>query len=380
MKNFRFTKVLFVIVIILGGLYLLAPEYLRNVLIYQYANIDDYKLFDNRTVIAENTYPWEELSGFSNRGIPLAYSGDIDDYNTIAYLVIKDEKIIFEKYWEGYSSESKSNSFSISKSIVSLLVGIAIDKGYIHTVDQSISDFIPQFSHGDMANVSIRHLLEMSSGLSWTDSYFNPFGITSKAYYGDNLYDLALDQHVDQEPGKSFQYKNGNTQLLALILENATGMSISAFTSRELWKPMGASQDAYWSLDKVSGIEKAFCCFNSNARDFARFGQLILNNGYWNGKQLISQEYLNNALKPADHLIDKHGSEVDYFGWHWWIHEHEGLTVYSMRGLKGQYVFVIPEKNVVIVRLGRKWSKTMIDNVHPSDMQIWLDLGLEMAN
>jgi len=379
MKNFRITSILIIAIILIGGVYLIFPEYLRNTLVYQFANIDDYEIFDNRTVIASAHDPWEEPAGYNTGDIPEEYEEDFDKLNTVAFLVIKNQKILFEKYWDDYSDESLSNSFSMAKSIVSLLVGIAIDEGSIKSVDQAVGDFLPGFSEGQKAKLKIRHLLEMSSGLSWKDSYFNPFSKTAKAYYGSDLRELVINLENEKEPGVKFEYKNCNPQILALILKEATGMSISAYASQKLWKTMGARQDALWSLDDINGIEKAFCCFNSNARDFARFGQLILNNGKWDGRRIISSDYLENALKPVSHLKDKHEKAVDYYGWQWWIQEYKDQVIYSMRGLKGQYVFVIPDRDMVIVRLGRKSSKVMIDNVLPSDILIWLDAGFKIA-
>lgn len=379
MRNLKMTKIALIAVIALGGLYLISPKYLTNTLVHQYPDIDDYEIFDNRTVISGTPEPWNEISGARARELAPSYNDKLTEYETVAYLVIQNETILFEKYWGEYSPESLSSGFSMTKSIIGLLVGIAIDNGSIKSVDQAVGDFIPKFKEGDLSKVTIRHLLEMSSGLDWTDSYWSPFSVTVKSYYGDNLKELAIDQELEKEPGKDYEYKNGNTQLLALILEKATGLSVSAYTSLRLWKPMGASKDALWSLDKVNGTEKAFAGFNSNARDFAKFGQLILNKGTWNGKQLISSEYLENSLTPAIHLIDKHGSNVDYYGWQWWIHKYNGMAVYSMRGLKGQYVLVIPDKNMIIVRLGHKTSKEMIDNILPSDVPGYIEIGLEIV-
>ena len=368
-----------IIVVAMGGLYLISPEYLRNTVIYQYPDIDDYKIFDNRTVIAGSRESWKEAPGLKNKEIVPGHEEILTRHKTKAFLVIKEGKIIFEKYYEPFTSDYITGAFSMSKSIISLLVGIAIDQGSIESVDQPVGDFIPRFSDGRLGEITIRHLLEMSSGLSWKDSYWNPFSITARAYYGNNLSELAVDQEVVRDPGKYFDYKNGNTQLLAMVVEKAAGLSVSAYASVKLWKPMGAGNDAYWSLDDVNGIEKAFCGFNANARDFARFGKLILDKGLWNGKRLISEDYLNNALKPADHLTDRHDSPVHYYGWQWWIHQHNGEKVYSMRGLKGQYVFIIPGKDVVIVRLGEKTSKKMIDNVMPSDVPEYINTGLYFA-
>jgi CubicO group peptidase (beta-lactamase class C family) len=141
---------------------------------------------------------------------------------------------------------------------------------------------------------------------------------------------------------------------------------------------MGASHDAWWCLDHTNGIEKAYCCFNTNVRDFARFGQLILFNGNWYGKQLVSKDFLKQALAPATHLTDENGKKVDYYGWQWWMMKYKGRQVIYMRGLNGQYVIILPESNTVIVRLGHKRSSERIDGT-PVDFFTWLDAGIELA-
>ncbi|MCX6223614.1 MAG: serine hydrolase, partial [Bacteroidia bacterium] len=319
MKKFRFTRILLIIVAVIAVAYAVCPQYLRKALIYQQAGIDDYTIFDNRVVPAGNYEPWRESPGFNKKEIPDTYKKEFKKFKTVAFLVLKDQTIRFEKYWDGYSPDSKSNSFSIAKSIISLLVGVALDEGYIKSVDQPIGDFLPEFRGGEKAKVSIRHLLEMSSGLSWDEANSSAFSMTTKGYYGKDLPGLVLNQTVLREPGKFYDYKSGNSQLLALILERATHQKVSSYASEKLWKPMGAQHDALWSMDQPNGIEKAYCCFNTDARDFARFGQLILNHGKWNDKQLVPESYLNQALTPSSHLIDVNGKNVDYYGWQWWL-------------------------------------------------------------
>ena len=141
---------------------------------------------------------------------------------------------------------------------------------------------------------------------------------------------------------------------------------------------MGAQHDALWSLDRPNGIEKAYCCFNTNARDFARFGQLILNHGKWNGKQLVSESWLNKSLSPVSHLIDKDSKNVDYYGWQWWLMNYKGHQVFYMRGINGQYVIIVPELDTVIVRLGHKRSTDRINGT-PADFFTWIDAGLEIS-
>jgi len=378
MNKFRFTRILLIIIVVLAVAYALCPQYLRKALIYQQPDIDDYTIFDNRVVMSENYEPWAEVPGFNQKNIPDIYKKQFEKFKTVAFLVVKDQKIRFEKYWEGYSSDSKSNSFSMAKSIISLLIGSALDEGSIKSVDQPIGDFLPEFKEGEKAKVTIRQLLEMSSGLSWDEAYSSAFSMTTKGYYGKDLPGLVLNQTVLREPGKFYDYKSGNTQLLAIILEKATGQNVSSYASKKLWKPMGAQHDALWSIDQPNGVEKAYCCFNTDVRDFARFGQLILNHGKWNGKQLVSEIYLNQALTAASHLIDENGKNVDYYGWQWWLMVYRGHQVYYMRGINGQYVIVVPALNTVIVRLGHKRATERIAGT-PADFFTWIDAGLELA-
>lgn len=379
MKNFKFTQIIIVVILVFGVLYMASPPFLRNALMYQTANIDDYKIFSNRTVIGGNYQAWDEAPGFAGKALPDKYIDEFEKYKTVAYLLIKKDQIIFEKYWDEYSVNSLSNSFSMAKSIVSLMIGIAIDEGYIDSVDDNVGNYLSEFKTGEKSKVTIRHLLEMSSGLSWDEAYTSPFSITTKGYYGTNLAELVLSQESDYPAGEIYEYKSGNTQLLGLILQESTGESLSAYASQKLWKPMGALNDALWSIDREKGVEKAFCCFNSNARDFARFGKLLLQKGRWNETQLISQAYLENSIAPVKHLKDETGQSVNYYGWQWWLLEYKDQDVVYMRGLDGQYVFILPESDMIIVRLGEKWSKER-KGVTPLDVFTYLDAGMEMGN
>jgi len=183
---------------------------------------------------------------------------------------------------------------------------------------------------------------------------------------------MINDRKVITDPGINYYYSSLDTEILALVILNATGKTISTYASEKFWKKMGAEYDALWSLDHQNGIEKAYCCFNSNARDFARWGQLILNNGTWNGKQLISKNYLQQATTPANYLIDEEGNKVDYYGFQWWIINYKDCQIPYMRGILGQYVFAIKEKNAVVVRLGHKRSNELI-GPNRKDIYVYLD-------
>lgn len=367
------------VILILGLviLFIQPNPYFRRAVIYNIPGINDHELFAERIVKSDAHQPWKISPDFNKYALSSEDSALHDKYKTIAFLVIKDTNLLFENYWEGYSENSVSSSFSMAKSVVSLLIGIALDEGLISSLDEPVSKYIPEFGNKKY-NITIRDLLAMGSGLKWNETYYNPFSVTTKAYYGTNLNKLVLRSKSVKSPGEKFEYITANTQLLSIILNNVTNKTMSEYTSEKLWKPLGAKNDAAWSLDQENGSEKAATFFNSNARDYARIGQLLLNNGSWKGKQLISESYLKDALTPALHQVDENNKPVDFYGYQWWICNYNGTMVYYARGILGQYIISIPDKNIVVVRLGHIRSKERI-NHHPVDLYGYLDLALKIA-
>ncbi len=345
-------------------------------LIYQKANIDDYKIFKNRTIKAGNYQAWEKSKNYNKFKINEKYMPEFDKLKTVAFVIIKDKKLLHEQYWLGYNDSSLSNSFSMAKSFISLLVGFAIDDGKIKSINQKVGDFIPEYSKGENAKLTIKNVITMSSGLNWKESYGSPFTKTTQAYYGHNLKKLILNLKVVDEPGKEFKYLSGNTQLLALVVEKATGKNISEYLSEKLWQPLGAKHDALWCLDKKNGTEKAYCCFNSNAKDFARIGQFCLDKGKWNGKQLLNTNYINESFKP-DTFLTHNNKPVDFYGYMWWMGDYKGHHITYARGILGQYIFIIPDYNAIVVRLGHKRSKERKMGV-PADIFTYLDAAFEI--
>ena len=246
----------------------------------------------------------------------------------------------------------------------------------LKSVNQKVCDFLPDFCEGRNTEVTIKNLLTMSSGLNWTENYYNPIGQTAEAYYGNDLKDLVMNLKVVETPGKVFKYHSSCTQILTFVLERATGQTISEYVSEKLWKPLGAKHPALWNIDKKDGDEKAFCCINSNARDFARLGKLYMHNGNWNGLQIIDSSYVKTATSVAD-LLDEKGNKNVNYGYQFWLAERQGLSVYCARGLLGQYVICIPEKNMIVVRLGRKFGNYLEDG-HHDDFYAFIDAALEM--
>ncbi|HNW98365.1 MAG TPA: serine hydrolase [Bacteroidales bacterium] len=334
-----------IVVLITGNSYLYSTFYHFG------SSIDDYKFFDNRTIQAGTYIPIPDAKNYNKIKIDTSFRKILEEFNTIAYLVIKNDSVVYEEYWDGYDTNSYSGSFSVAKSIVSLLVGIAIDEGKINSVNQLVSDFIPEYKNGMNAKLTIRDLLTMTSGFDWEESYNNPFSLTAKAYFGNDIPGIIKNLKVIEEPGYRYNYQSSNQLVLAYILQKATGKTLSDYASEKLWKPLGARNSALWSLDRKDGMEKAYCCFNSNARDFSRIGLLALHNGKFNNKQIVSESYINESTKPAEL---KDGNINEQYGYSWWQAKAFGKQFFYARGIKGQYIIVLPQENMVIVRLGKK--------------------------
>ena len=384
--------IILVLTVLVAGMavFLLWPGnyYVHRALLHTYPKIDQYPIFENRVVKAGDPCPPSYTAGAANRKIDACFEKDFASYGTVAFLVLKDGKIHAEQYWENYGAASHSNSFSMAKSIVSLLVGCAIADGYIQSVEQPVSDFLPEWGSFDGQPLLIRHLLTMSAGVKWDESSTSLFSTTTEAYYGRDLWSLAQREVLVTTPGEYFNYQSGVTQILAFLLQKATGQHIADYASQKIWTPIQAEEDALWSLDHKDGMEKAYCCFNSNARDFARLGQLVLQNGYWNIPQgrisVVDSAYIAQATTSATYLKavlpDGREAPCTMYGYQFWLMEYQGHAVKYFRGILGQYIIVIPDLNTVIVRLGHKRASEYNPQWdYPVDMDIWLEAGLRVT-
>ncbi len=370
--NKRTKHILLFLAVFLLLVYIIMPEHYRRALVYGHANIDDYKIFENRIVSNLQGIPWQNDSLYNVQKIDPAQLLVFDTFGTTAFVVIRDKKIIHEEYWGGTSDTTRSNSFSVAKSIVSLLVGSLVDEGKIKSLDQPVTDFLPDFKNTNGYKLTIKDLLTMSSGIDWDEGYSSLFSPTTKAYYGGHLEEQMLGLTVINEPGKVFNYQSCDTQLLSLIIEKITGKTLSENASEKLWKPLGAEHPALWSLDHTNGVEKAYCCFNSTATDFARIGQMVLDSGKFNNEQIISKEYLKQATTPASWLKGEDSKPLTYYGYQFWMLTYKGQKVVYARGILGQYIFIIPSLNTVVVRLGTARSEKRLNNL-PEDIFAYLD-------
>jgi len=343
---------------------------------YNFANITDYKIFPNSPVHRDSLNTFSFIDAQDNSGIgkniivmnkdseQVSINSVLQSSPTVAFLIIRNDSILFEDYFRKYNASSEVASFSMSKSYISALIGIAINEGHIKNENDSVVKYLPELKGKyTWDQVTIHHLLQMNSGVKFSESYKSPFSGAAAIYYGTNLRNQLRKVKTYREPGQGFEYKSINTQLLGLILERATGKSISQNLEEKIWQPLGMEYDASWSLDKKkNGIEKAFCCINATARDFARFGRLYLNEGKWNGKQIVPKEWVKLSTE-----INTEPSSAWYYNHQWWQASRTDGDFCAV-GYLGQYIYVYPKKNIIIVRLGDGKGK-----------QPWVEIMREVA-
>jgi CubicO group peptidase (beta-lactamase class C family) len=290
--------------------------------------------------------------------------------DTLAFLVVDEDRLVYERYFGGADRQARQTSFSVAKSFVSTLVGIAIDEGSIGSVTDPLTDYLPELAERDprFEQIALRALLTMSSGIRYEEQSLPlPWGDDVDTYYGTDLRDLALSAtQIVRPPGQEWLYNNYHPLLLGLVLERATGMSVSDYMATRLWQPLGAEADASWNLDsESSGFEKLESGLNATPVDFARFGQLFLHEGQWNGTRIVSKDWVR-AATAADTSADP----AQHYQYFWWIDTERPGRFYAL-GNFGQYIYVAPDAGSVIVRNGRDWG---VDN------DTWLTVFREVAD
>ena len=337
------------------------------------AFISDYKYFDNREIIASNPQPWLIHKQYNQIEASEKLKEINQNRKTKSFLVIKNDRIVFEKYYDGYSDSGISNSFSVTKSIVVSMLWKAIMLGHIKGIDQPVSDFFDEYKVGLASKLTVGNLASMSSGMDWSEEYYTPINVTAESYFTKDLRPLMLNRKIVNEPGKSFKYLSGDTQLLGMVIEKATNSTLSDFLEKHFWNPMGAENNALWQIDsKENGMEKAYCCFSATARDFARFGKLYINKGMWDEAKILDSMYVNLSLKPVFE------NSTDY-GYGWWLYEFEDKKVFTMNGHRGQFVISFPDENIIIVRQGENIDKVE-DGKGTSDIKHYMSEGYKIAS
>ena len=335
------------------------------------AFISDYEYFENREIKNSVPQPWLLHEKYNS----VTQSENLKKLNeerkTKSFLVIKNDSIVFEKYFDDHKSSSLSNSFSVAKSIVTSMMFKAIMEGKIKGLDQPLSDYFDEYKEGLASELTVGDLASMSSGMKWSEKYYSVINITSESYFTDDLRSVVLRQNIIDKPGQSFRYSSGDTQLLGMVIEKATGTTLTNYLSEKFWQPMGAENSALWQIDsKKSGMEKAYCCIASTARDFARFGKLYINNGKWNDEIILDPSYIDLSINPVF-------EDSPYYGYGWWLYNYEGKKVFTMNGHRGQFVISFPDENIIIVRQGEYNNKGGDDG--SSDLFQYIAEGYKIA-
>ncbi|MCR5061892.1 MAG: beta-lactamase family protein [Treponema sp.] len=338
------------------------------------AGVDDYLYFPERKIAAGGVVReirYEPDSAIEDRLEELFETGDlqsfIDKTKTQALLVVRGDSLVFEAYGKDYGRESVVTSFSVAKSFVCAIVGVLLQQGKIKSVDQPVIDFIPELIERDKRFSKIRlcDLLSMSSGIAYSERAFDD----TKTYYDPDLRKLALTKtKIKSEPDTEFLYNNYNPLLLGIVIERASGTSVSAFLEEYIWKPMGAEFDASWSLDSIEdGFEKMESGINARAIDFARFGCLYRDEGTVNANQLIPKDWITESVKDhhseqEDFYCDDFGTKIKntknggWYSYFWYGLKREGFGQddFFAAGNKSQIIYISKKTDMVIVRFGEK--------------------------
>jgi CubicO group peptidase (beta-lactamase class C family) len=237
-------------------------------------DIQEYRNSANAEIEAGEPQPWPQSTRYGITELSADDDAYHQEHQSVSFLVIHRDSVLFENHWDDFGPDTLSNSFSMAKSIVGLLAGVALAQGHISDIDQPIHYHLPEYNYEPANRITTRHLLAMSSGIKFNESYLNPFAFPARANYGNNL-DLLVDEYrCTEEPGVHHDYQSGTTQILAELIRTASRYSLSEYASEFVWKKIGAEHSALWSKDRADGVEKAFCCINATARDFARIGKL----------------------------------------------------------------------------------------------------------
>lgn len=276
----------------------------------------------------------------------------LKEHSVRAFVLIQDDTIKAEYYRKGLDESSLHPSYSMAKSFISCLIGIAIDEGHINNVHQKVQAFIPEIlinKNGEQ--LTLKHLLNHTSGIK-----FN-LNQDARLYYGKNLCAELEKIEFSCNPGEKQEYLNINTQLLGIIIKRATGFSVSAYAQQKLWTSIGMCSSSIWSTDH-SDVEKSFCCLSATALDYAKFGKLYLNKGFEGGKQIFSTQWYNQSIKRDT----AQGSSYNYnYSWHIGLKEYDD---YMAIGLYKQHIYVSPKKKIIIVLLNDRENKIRAERVN----------------
>lgn len=337
------------------------------------ANINDHSEFKTNVITAGEPQALPNHPNYNKKSLSPEFKKELEALGAASFLVVKDGQVVFENYFSGYNDRSKTNSFSMAKTVTTLLLGIAIEEGYVRDLDQPIIDFLPEFKDDPFGKTAtIRQLSLMNSGYEWDEQYYTPFSPTVQLYYGDDVSDFVLSRNFSAEPGSFWEYSSASTELLGIFLlralqKPAAAMTLSEYLSEKIWQPMQMNDDALWHTDN-EGMELTYCCLSTNARNYAKLGLLMLNKGKWNGQQLVPADFIEEMVKPEG---------TSYYGLSTWLSDTQSPAFYAFSGHLGQFIINVPEHNMVVIRLGER-AHPSTDYMHET-LPMLIDEALKVS-
>lgn len=345
----------------LSKLYRLSNLYDEKTIAYNFSNIDE--VFEVSEPISASDSPYK----FKKRDYTLpetyffegenrSFAEGLDHFKTDGMIVLHEGNLLYENYWNNNSADTKHIAFSVSKSFLSALVGIALEDGLIDSIADPITKYLPDFNGTGYEGVSIKNILQMSSGVEFNEDYADPNSDINKfgraVAKGSSFRDFAKTLKQSKEPGTYHHYVSIDTQVLGFLLAEVTGMSLQDYLYEKIWNKIGMEDEAYYIVDNL-GVEMALGGLNASVRDFAKFGQLYLNKGQWEGVQIVPENWVNASHNTdGPHLIpgeSELSSSVWGYGLQWWVPGFPD-TDYTAAGVYNQYIYVDPIAKVVVAK------------------------------
>ncbi|MBM3376500.1 MAG: serine hydrolase [Betaproteobacteria bacterium] len=346
---------------------------------YTTAHIDDARNFEQAEVQAGAPAPWMVRDSGQRVSTPTASL--LASQKASAFLVAHQGALVYEEYFAPYSAESRTNVFSVTKTVTTMLLGRAVQEGLIGSAQEPLGRWVDRYAQDPVGQkATLLQLSGMTSGHAWNENYYLPLNETTELYFGGNAAGTVLRMGFEAEPGSRYEYSSGSTQVLGVALKNILaeklpGITLSDYLSTRLWQPLGMEGGASWSLDRPraeGGMEMTYCCLNATARQLARLGQLLLQKGSWQGQQLLAESFVETMIQSNGHVL--------FYGHGVWRDPDNRPGYYFMQGHLGQYVIVVPEAQLVIVKMGTRRDRAFAR--HPGaleEVRQYVAEGLRLA-
>ena len=297
----------------------------------------------------------------------------IDKFNVAGMMVVRRGNILYEQYGFGNDENSKWLSFSITKSVSSMLLGAAIQDGFIKSVNDPVTKYLPELSGSNYDKISIKHILQMSSGIEWNEDYDDPYSDVNLAagLNSSNLYKYLSKLEVENKPARKFNYNTAESNLIGGIVRSAVGRNLSHYLEKKIWQPFGMESDAHWALDSTFLDELGGCCIYATLRDYARVGMFALNQGKLkDGTEVLPKKWIKDSTKAS--------KAYRYYGYQWWLSGPPYESFYA-QGIFGQMIWIDPPTQTIIV-MHSAWDKAWTPEAYQQKFALLTAIMIKLYN